>query len=81
MFFHETKVESTKTAESKLKNNNAQFATHQGMVDPSGAVSKKLSMKQIDSVTALMNYKFTLQNRNKDIIVLPVDSVTKSKKL
>jgi hypothetical protein len=77
LFFYQSSNETTRITESKIKNSNAKLVSNRMIEDQWG---KKLSMKQIDSITALINYNFTSQNYNKDVV--PPDSAElKNKKL
>ena len=71
LFFHQSEVETTRIAGSNVNNLNSKFASNRVTEDQ--MFNKKLSMKQIDSITALENYNFTIQNYGRDVV--PADSI------
>ena len=80
LFFYQSSNETTRITESKIKNANAKLVSNRAIVEQRELFSNKLSMKQIDSITAIINYNFTSQNYNKDVV--PADSAElKNKKL
>ena len=68
LFFSKSSDEVTRIAESREKSINAKTVSNAGKISDYDQLSSKLSMKQIDSITALENYNFTVQNYNKDVI-------------
>lgn len=73
LFFHQSEVETTRIAGSGVNSLNSKFASNRATEDQMGMFNKKLSMKQIDSITALENYNFTIQNYGRDVV--PADSI------
>jgi hypothetical protein len=69
LFFHQSEVETTRIAGSGVNSLNSKFASNHVTDDQMGLFNKKLSMKQIDSITALENYNFTIQNYGRDVVL------------
>jgi len=75
LYFYSGRIDSIQTAESKTKGNS-----YQAKIDDLDKFTNKLSMKQIDSISALSNYNFTQQNISRDIVSAQ-SADQKSKKL
>jgi competence protein ComGC len=81
LFFYNPDNVQTKQSAGNMGNNvNTKSVSNQRQVGNIETFSNKLSMKQIDSITALVNYNFTIQNYKKDVVSADT-AVVKNKKL
>jgi hypothetical protein len=78
LFFYNSSSESSRITESKRNSVNAKNVSNKAMLHRDETIGNKLSMKQIDSITALSNYNFTIQNYSKDVV--PVQTAEQKNK-
>jgi len=80
LFFYPGGSETTRIAGSNGRGINARFVSNKETIHNYDMMENKMSMRQIDSMTASEDWHFTSQNYNKDVV--PVEAAElKTKKL
>ncbi len=67
-FFFDNGDEATRIAKLRKKSLDVKFVSNPALINRNETITNKLSMKQIDSITALINYNFTVQNYGRDVV-------------
>jgi len=80
LFFYPSGSETTKIIGSNGKGTNARLVSNKETINSFDMMGNKMSMKQIDSITASEDWHFSSQNYNKDVVPV-VAAELKSKKM